>query len=156
MDRKMITVILLSALSGGLLTGGVMWTIEKRNAAQNSNTEAILKAIGDLESDFEKAQAKAVVNLTEPDLLKVPCSAEYIEKHGDLLCREMFCRMNRQGGGQGSSGGSGAIESDCAAISAVAINSVKVSACMPMWEEGAGSDQNSKYWRCMTTFGAKP
>ena len=36
-------------------------------------------------------------NLTEPDLLKVPCSGDYIEKHGEGLCREMFCRMTTRG-----------------------------------------------------------
>ena len=82
--------------------------------------------------------------------------SEYIDKQGDLLCREMFCRMNRQGGGQNSSGGSGATESDCSAISAVAINALKVETCMPYWTEKAGSDQNSQYWRCMTAFGQKP
>lgn len=152
----MITTVIIAALGGSLVTGGTMWWLDKRDARQDANTAEVLKAIGALETEFEQAQAKAVVNLTEPDLLKVPCSAEYIEKQGDLLCREMFCRMNRQGGGQNSSGGAGATESDCAAISAVAINALKVETCMPYWTENAGSDQNSQYWRCMTAFGQKP
>ena len=36
-------------------------------------------------------------NLTQPDLLEVPCSSEYIEKNGEGLCREMFCRMTTRG-----------------------------------------------------------
>ena len=153
-DNKMtpLSIALIAFIGGGVVTGGTIWGISKAQQEQQDIDE-IIKA---LEGEFEKAQAAAVVNLTEPDLLKVPCSAEYIEKHGDLLCREMFCRMNRQGGGQNSGGGPGAEASDCAAISAAAINALKVEKCMPYWAEGAGSDQNSQYWRCMTTLGSKP
>ncbi len=152
----MVTAIIIAALSGSVLTGGTMWWLDKRDARQDANAVAILEAVGELETEFEQAQAKAVVHLTEPDLLEVPCSSDYINKHGDLLCREMFCRMNRQGGGQGSGGGAGATESDCSAISGVAINALKVSTCMPYWTETSGSNQNSQYWRCMTTFGQTP
>jgi len=150
--NDMWSIILASFLGGGLITGGVMWKINNNT----SSTEEILTAIGDLEGEFEKAQAAVVVNLTEPDLLRVPCSSEYIEKEGDLLCREMFCRMNRQGGGQNSGGGAGATEGDCSSISAAAVNTIKIETCMPYWNEGAGSDQNSQFWRCMSAFGQKP
>tara|TARA_Y100001938_G_C8048504_1_gene410297 strand:- start:601 stop:1068 length:468 start_codon:yes stop_codon:yes gene_type:complete len=150
---NMITAIIIAALSGGLITGGSMFLIEKRQKAQAQASANIIQA---LETEFEKAQAQAVTNLTEPDLLRVPCSSEYIDKRGDLLCREMFCRMNRQGGGANSSGGPGAIESDCAAISAAAVNKLKIDSCMIYWDQGSGSDQNSQFWRCMSAFGSKP
>ena len=129
---SVLSIVLISALSGGLVTGGTLWAIDKKNE-DNANTEEILKAIGELETEYQKAQANAVTNLTEPDLLKIPCSMEFINgtfdksgnqinpANGDLLCREMFCRMNRQGGGQNSSGGAGATENDCSAISAGAL-----------------------------------
>jgi len=144
--NKMITAIIISALSGGLLTGGALVLIEKRQQQQAAASSEIIKA---LETEFEKAQAQAVQNLTEPDLLKIPCSEEYISKRGDLLCREMFCRMNRQSK-------EGATESDCSAISAAAVNKLKIDLCMQYWDEGSGSDQNSQYWRCMSSFGQKP
>ncbi len=148
----MWSIVLASFLGGGLVTGTVMWKMQSKA----SHTSEILTAIGELEDEFSKAQAAAVVNLTQPDLLRVPCSSEYITSKGDLLCREMFCRMNRQGGGQNSGGGAGATEQDCSSISAAAVNSLKIETCMPYWGEGAGSDQNSQFWRCMTAFGQQP
>ncbi len=35
--------------------------------------------------------------LADIDLVKIPCSLEYIEKNSDLLCRELFCRMQQRG-----------------------------------------------------------
>lgn len=35
--------------------------------------------------------------LADIDLVKVPCSKEYIADNGDLLCRELFCRMQQRG-----------------------------------------------------------
>ena len=96
-EDKMSTlaIILISALGGGLVTGGGIWAVQsKRNKTED--TSSILEAVKNLESSLDKADATAIVNLTETDLLKTPCSTEYIEKQGnDLLCREMFCRMNR-------------------------------------------------------------
>jgi len=45
-------------------------------------------------------------SLTDQDLLKVPCSKEYMEKNGDILCREMFCRMNTRSGNSSNSASS--------------------------------------------------
>ena len=162
-----ITLGLICFLGGGLVTGGTIWGIQ--NAEKNKEKTAdVIKAIGDLETKFEKAQAKAVVNLTQPDLLKIPCSMEYINgtfdkdgnqltpPNGDLLCREMFCRMNRQGGGQNSGGGAGATEQDCSAISGVKINKIKIDTCMEFWDAEGNNDQNSKYSRCVVQFDKKP
>ena len=161
------TIGLLCFLGGGLVTGGAIWGIQ--NAEKNKEKTAdVLKALGELETKFEKAQAKAVTNLTEPDLLKVPCSMEFINgtfdaegkqltpANGDLLCREMFCRMNRQGGGQNSGGGAGATETDCSAISGVQINLLKVNTCMEYWDVEGNNDQNSKFARCIVQFDKKP
>ena len=52
-------------------------------------------------------------SLSDTDLLKIPCSAEYMEKNGEALCREMFCRMNTRSGNQSNS----ASAQECEAIS---------------------------------------
>ena len=52
-------------------------------------------------------------SLSDTDLLQVPCSAEYMEKNGEALCREMFCRMNTRSGNQSNS----ASAQECEAIS---------------------------------------
>jgi hypothetical protein len=158
-----ITIALIAFIGGGVVTGGTIWGIQ--NAEKNKEKTAdVITAIGNLETKFEQAQAKAVSNLTEPDLLKVPCSADFINgtfdtegkqltpANGDMLCREMFCRMNRQGGGQNSGGGAGATAQDCSAISDANISVLIAKTCLPLWAEGAGADQNSQYSRCIDLF----
>jgi hypothetical protein len=49
--------------------------------------------------------------LADIDLVKVPCSAEFIKENSDLLCRELFCRMQQRGIDSKTSA------ADCAAIS---------------------------------------
>jgi hypothetical protein len=49
--------------------------------------------------------------LASIDLVSIPCSLEFIESHGDLLCREMFCRMQQRGLDSKTS------SADCAGIS---------------------------------------
>ena len=44
-----------------------------------------------------ETQQEIIKQLTDIDLLEVPCSKEFIEEKGDLLCREMFCRMMTRG-----------------------------------------------------------
>lgn len=43
------------------------------------------------------AGTKVGEQLADIDLVKVPCSAEYIKENSDLLCRELFCRMQQRG-----------------------------------------------------------
>lgn len=162
-----LTIALIAFIGGGVVTGGTIWGINNANKSQD-DTAKVIEAIGGLETKFEQAQAQAVTNLTEPDLLKIPCSMEFINgtkdkdgneltpANGDLLCREMFCRMNRQGGGQNSSGGAGATESDCSAISAVQINKLKIDTCMSYWNPEGNNDQNSQFARCIVQFDKKP
>ena len=156
-NMSILSIVIISALGGSIVTGGTVWAVQSKKQTQSDNVE-LVEAISGLESKFEEAQASAVTNLTEPDLLAVPCSAEFIKEHDPsaLLCREMFCRMNRQGGGQNSGGGAGATESDCSAISGVSINLLKVQTCMEYWDTEGSNDQNSKYARCVTQFNAKP
>lgn len=49
--------------------------------------------------------------LADIDLVKVPCSAEFIKDNSDLLCRELFCRMQQRGIDSKTSA------ADCAVIS---------------------------------------
>jgi len=76
----------LYTLIGGLVAGigGTVLIIKSRAPAPDP-VQPIIEQI-----EVQK-------NLTEPDLLEVPCSDAYIEKHGEGLCREMFCRMTTRG-----------------------------------------------------------
>lgn len=49
--------------------------------------------------------------LADIDLVEVPCSAEFIKENSDLLCRELFCRMQQRGIDSKTS------SADCSAIS---------------------------------------
>jgi hypothetical protein len=154
-------------LIGSLITGGTLWGIEASHNRKNGETAKVIEAIGNLETKYERSQAQAVVNLTQPDLLKVPCSSEYVngtynEKgeqvisgRGDGLCRELFCRMNRQGGGQNSGGGAGATAQDCSSISDANLSKLVIETCLPFWDEQSATDQNSKFQQCRNIFGEK-
>lgn len=153
-----LAIILISTLGGGLVTGGGIWALQsKRNNTED--TTAILEAVKNLESSIDQAEAKAIRNLTETDLLAVPCSADFINGsegqagHGTLLCRELFCRMNRQGQGQGSEA------TECAAISNMLNSKLMISECMTYWDDttlvagGSGINTNSKYSQCLSIYG---
>ena len=153
-----LAIIIISALSGGIVTGGTIWGIQHNQNKKNAETKEVIEAIAKLESSLDKADAAAIQNLTETDLLKIPCSAEYIEKQGnDLLCREMFCRMNRQGSASG--GGAGSTTVECEEISNMINSRYIISQCLQYWDENTSSNnginQNSKYSQCLEIYGKR-
>jgi len=93
----MLTAVIIATLAGGLITGGTMYAIDKRNNSENENTVEIINAIASVKSEVAESQLITTTNLTNTDLLKEPCSSEYIAQNGDLLCREMFCRLQARG-----------------------------------------------------------
>ena len=146
-----VTIGLVAFLSGGFLTGGAMYWVKVRNEAGDENASEIIASIGTLKSELESARAAATRNLTEPDLLQVACSKDYMQEQGDLLCRELFCRMNRQGDGAGASG------AECDSISNQANSVLMMGICAGYWDEttivNGGLDQNSRYAQCIKVFG---
>lgn len=50
-----------------------------------------------VKEEVAKEQVEVQKNLTQPDLLEIPCSLDYITAHGESLCRELFCRMTTRG-----------------------------------------------------------
>jgi|6_EtaG_2_1085325.scaffolds.fasta_scaffold75232_2 hypothetical protein len=145
-----LSVGVISFLVGALVSGGGIYTIDKRNQKNEEEVSEVITAISQLESKVDQAKAQAITNLTTPDLLKVPCSAEYLATNGTMLCREMFCRMNRQHG-EGASG------KECDEISNMANSLLIIDACMKYWDESTKNergalDQNSKYAQCVQLF----
>ena len=135
---QMLTTIIISVLAGGLVTGGTMYAIEKRNQRQDSNAVEIIDAISSVKSDVAQAQLVTTTNLTNTDLLKEPCSTEYISQNGDLLCREMFCRLQARGLDSSASQG------ECEQISNVKNSLIILEACH---EKEAGA-----YQACVQIF----
>ena len=98
-----LQALLIGALSGGLVTTGIVLGVQARSAKlvaiENRQNEA-LEALALVNGAIASGQIELQKNLTAPDLLEVACSHEYLNEHGDLLCREMFCRLQtREGDG---------------------------------------------------------
>lgn len=83
----MTTYILIGLL--GMVVGGAGTAVLKREKPQELSPVAV--------EQVATEQQEVIKQLTNTDLLVEPCSVEYIEKHGNLLCREMFCRMMTRG-----------------------------------------------------------
>ena len=90
MDKGMISTIIAAALGGALAVGGV-WLHKERNKPEPEQVD-IAAVVAATMQQYQPAN-----NLTQPDLIQVPCSADYIAEHGDLLCRELFCSMTTRG-----------------------------------------------------------
>jgi len=67
--------------------------------------------------------------LIDLDLLVVPCSSEYVTANNDLLCREMFCRMQQRGIDAQTS------QQDCSEISNIANTKAIQKSCENMQGE---------------------
>lgn len=76
-------------------------------------------------------------SLSDADLLKIPCSKEYIKDKGESLCREMFCRMNTRSGNQSNS----ASAKECEAISNTINKSFVLQECNKV---GKGDDNKRR------------
>jgi len=107
-----IQIILISAMGGSLLTTGAVLALENRSKnweeLSTGQTEVINSLIT-LQDSIQKEELEIRKSLTAPDLIEVPCSADFIFKNGEGLCREMFCRLQTREG-------DGAAQSECEEI----------------------------------------
>lgn len=88
----MIEVIIAAVVGIALGIGGTVGI----QAASKSNEPVIVAVGGD---EVAKGQTEVQKQLTDLDLVKDICAPAFIveQKQGDLLCREMFCRMQQRG-----------------------------------------------------------
>jgi|TARA_R110000796_G_scaffold251881_1_gene384360 hypothetical protein len=116
-----IQAMAIGLLGGTLGTTGIYIWIEGKSKnwekVQENQSETLL-ALSSIQSDISKGKIDIQKNLTAPDLLNVACSKEYLLSSDDLLCREMFCRLQTREG-------DGAAQSECEEISNVS-NSLSV------------------------------
>ena len=113
----MLTAYFLIGL-GGIIIGGVstlVITKDKKEPVSQPVEPIIIQPV-DPVSDVAK-------QLTNLDLLVEPCSAEYIKENGDLLCREMYCRVMGRGVEAKTSG------QECEEISNVANSQIIINHC---------------------------
>ena len=113
----MLTGYLIVGLSGLILGGAstLIITKKKKEPVSQSASPIIVEPV-DPVGDVAK-------QLTNLDLLVEPCSAEYIKENGDLLCREMYCRVMQRGVEAKTSG------VECEEISNVANSQIIINHC---------------------------
>lgn len=113
----MLTGYLIVGLSGLILGGASTLIItKKKNESVSQPAEPIIIQPADPVGDVAK-------QLTNLDLLVEPCSAEYIKENGDLLCREMYCRVMGRGVEAKTSG------AECEEIANVANSQIIINHC---------------------------
>tara|TARA_R110002020_G_scaffold196399_5_gene397399 strand:+ start:1019 stop:1435 length:417 start_codon:yes stop_codon:yes gene_type:complete len=116
-EISMLTAYFLIGL-GGIIVGGVSTLVitKKKEEPVSQPVQPIIVQASDQVSDVAK-------QLTNLDLLVEPCSAEYIKENGDLLCREMYCRVMQRGVEAKTSG------VECEEISNVANSQIIINHC---------------------------
>ncbi len=99
---------------GLLVGGGATWGVMKNKPPKIVETNKVIEKMVEVDK-----------SLTSQDLLKIPCSKEYMEKNGEGLCREMFCRMNTRGGATQQT----ATSKECEAIGNILNKKAIIKAC---------------------------
>jgi hypothetical protein len=117
------------AAAAGLLTGGGGALLLTRNDPAPPVVVADVSA---------QKQAEVQVNLSNLDIVKPVCTAEFISANGDGLCREMFCFA------QANSTTGAAGEKSCDAVSNVNNTLVILRTC--------GSLEGAPRAECFQTF----
>jgi len=111
----MLTAYILIGL-GGLAVGSLTTIAITKDKTESQPVSPIIIEPVDPVSDVAK-------QLTNLDLLVEPCSAEYIKENGDLLCREMYCRVMQRGVEAKTSG------AECEEIANVANSQIIINHC---------------------------
>ena len=126
----MITAYILIGL-GGLVVGSLTTIAITKDQSESQPVSPIIVEPIDPVGDVAK-------QLTNLDLLVEPCSAEYIKENGDLLCREMYCRVMQRGVEAKTSG------AECEDISNVANSQLIINHCESFLD---GSEQCYEKYR---------
>ena len=121
-----MTSLIIAAVIG--LAVGVGGTIGIQQATKpKEEPKPLVVAVGG--DEVAKGQTEVQKELIDLDLLVEPCSKDFIESKDELLCREMFCRMQQRGIDAATS------QQDCSEISNVANTKAIQSACEVLKDE---------------------
>lgn len=86
---EMITAYAIIAISAFLIGGASTYGI--MNKRQEPPAPVVVADV------VAKDQQEVIKQITNLDLLVEPCESIYVKEHGDLLCREMYCRVMSRG-----------------------------------------------------------
>jgi len=117
-DKNMITAYILIGL-GGLFVGSLTTIAIVKDRQSDSQIVAPIV----VSDQVAKGQQEVIKQLTDLDLLIEPCSSVYIKEQGNLLCREMYCRVMTRGIDAKTSG------SECEEIANVANSQIIINHC---------------------------
>ena len=115
---RMLTAYILIGL-GGLFVGSIATLAIKKDLEPKKEDTVIVVA-----DQTSQTQQDVIKQVTSPDLVSVSCSKEHIDQHSDLLCREMFCRLQQRGIDAKTS------SSECEEISNIANTKIIIESCM--------------------------
>ena len=96
-----IQFILLGVFGGSMGTTALfIWLQSKDDPTQQilAKQNETIQEIATLQTKVDAEKIQIQKNLTNTDLLEIPCSKEYMATNTDLLCREMFCRLQTREG----------------------------------------------------------
>lgn len=120
-----LQAILLGIFTGSLTTTGIILGAQMRSdrlQAIQLGQDNALKEMALINAHIQKEELEIQKNLTAPDLLEVACSEAYLKDNTDLLCRELFCRLQTREG-------DGASQVECESMSNIANSLVILEAC---------------------------
>ena len=122
--ENMITAYILIGL-GGLFVGSLTTIAIVKD--RQSDSQIITPIV--VSDQVAKGQQEVIKQLTSLDLLLEPCSSVYIKEQGNLLCREMYCRVMTRGIDAKTSG------SECEEISNVSNSLIIINHCESFLDE---------------------
>lgn len=114
----MLTAYILIGL-GGLVVGSLTTLAIKKDLEPEPPSPVVV-----VQDPVAGGQQDVIKQVTDPDLVAVSCSKEHIDQHGDLLCREMFCRLQQRGIDAKTS------STECEEISNIANTKVILESCI--------------------------
>ena len=130
------TAILIGLLTGTIGTSAVTTWIHTKNNKQSEiieNQNATLLQLSSMQAQLQLGDQEIKKQLTSTDLLAVSCSESWMEKNTDMLCREMFCRLQTREG-------DGASQTECEEINNIAntffiieqcaVNNMEIEKCL--------------------------
>lgn len=127
-------IIAIAFVVGGGAGTGITWSVlkNKQPKVQIVETNKVVEKMVEVDN-----------SLTDQDLLKIPCSKDYMEKNGEGLCREMFCRMNTRSGNNSNS----ATSKECEAIGNILNKKTVLQMC-----NHVGKEDETKKKSCIEFF----
>jgi hypothetical protein len=142
-DRVTITTaILIGLLTGTIGTSAVTTWIHSKNNKQSEiieNQNATLLQLSSLQAQLQLGDQEIKKQLTSTDLLAVSCSEVWMKDHTDMLCREMFCRLQTREG-------DGASQTECEEINNIANTFFIIEQC---------AENNMEIEKCLEVLDAR-